>query len=62
MRLMATYFRTGAGAARIMNIVQRKLWKLWRPGEMSDQDKTRAHKQASAQIDSGQTRKERSCQ
>lgn len=38
MRLMATYFRTGAGAARIMNIVQRK---LWRPGEMSDQEDKR---------------------
>lgn len=34
MRVTATYFRIGAGAARIMNIVRGT-----RAGKMSDQDK-----------------------
>lgn len=35
MRLMATYFRIGAGAARIMNIVPRSS----EVGKMSDRNK-----------------------
>lgn len=52
MRLMATYFRTGAGAARIMNIVPRNS----EVGKTSDLNKI--YKQLAPGINSGPDRKE----